>query len=56
MVKVPELAIIKGTRAHLETGDKISIKDLIIGCLLPSGNDAAITLAVYVGKLLTRNN
>jgi D-alanyl-D-alanine carboxypeptidase len=33
----------------LEPGMQVSIKDLLYGLLLPSGNDAAETLASYVG-------
>ncbi len=33
--------------AHLNEGDVISVKDLLYGLMLPSGNDAAIMLADY---------
>ena len=32
--------------ANLQAGDKVSIKDLLYALLLPSGNDAALTLAL----------
>ena len=51
-VKVPKIAIIGGTTAQLRKHDKISLKDLMYGLMLPSGNDAAITLAVFFGRLL----
>lgn len=35
-----------GTNIYIEPGEKITIKDLLYGLLLRSGNDAAITLAV----------
>ena len=38
-----------GSRLGLKTGDKISVKDLLYGLLLRSGNDAAVALAEYVG-------
>ena len=45
-------ALINGTKAELEKGDKISIYDLLYGLMLPSGNDAAIALADYFSKLI----
>ena len=33
------------SKANLMFGDKVSVKDLLYGLMLPSGNDAAITLA-----------
>ncbi|CAD8067389.1 unnamed protein product [Paramecium primaurelia] len=42
---VPEAAeIIGGTSAQLQNGDQLNIRDLLYGLMLPSGNDAAITL------------
>ncbi|CAD8073643.1 unnamed protein product [Paramecium sonneborni] len=42
---VPEKAErIGGTSAQLSSDDKLSIRDLLYGLMLPSGNDAAITL------------
>lgn len=38
-----------GSRLGLHTDDRISIKDLLYGLLLCSGNDAAVTLAETVG-------
>lgn len=35
--------------AKLKAGDIISVKDLFYGMLLPSGNDAANALAIYIG-------
>lgn len=35
-----------GTNIYIEPGEKITIKDLLYGLLLRSGNDAAVTLAV----------
>lgn len=39
-----------GSRLKLKRGDKISVKDLLYGLMLRSGNDAAVALAEYVGK------
>ncbi len=37
-----------GSTAGLITGEKIKVRDLIYGAMLPSGNDAAVALAVSV--------
>ena len=37
-----------GTNIYIEVGEKITIKDLLYGLLLRSGNDAAVALAVAV--------
>ena len=41
-----------GTSAKLKTGDVLSVWDLLHGLMLPSGNDAAITLAEHFGQYL----
>lgn len=38
-----------GSRLGLTTGDKITIRDLLYGLMLRSGNDAAVALAEYAG-------
>ncbi len=38
-----------GSRLGLKTGDKITIRDLLYGLMLRSGNDAAVALAIEVG-------
>ena len=38
-----------GSRLGLKKDDKITIKDLLYGLMLRSGNDAAVALAEYVG-------
>ena len=38
-----------GSRMNLATGDQISLRDLLYGMLLPSGNDAAVAIAESVG-------
>ena len=45
-------AYINGTKAELETGDKITVHDLLYGLMLPSGNDAALALSDFFGRLL----
>lgn len=34
-----------GTTAELQSGDLITIYDLFLGLMLPSGNDASVALA-----------
>ncbi|CAK86287.1 unnamed protein product (macronuclear) [Paramecium tetraurelia] len=42
---VPEAAEnVGGTSAQLQTGDQLNLRDLLYGLMLPSGNDAAVTL------------
>ena len=36
------------TRAGLNSGDVFTLRDLLYGCILPSGGDAAVALAHYV--------
>ena len=43
-----EILKMYGTNIYLELGEKITVKDLLYGLMLRSGNDAAITLATYV--------
>ena len=46
-----------GSRLGLKTGDKITIKDLLYGLMLRSGNDAAVALAeVCAGSIVDFNN
>lgn len=45
---------IRGTCANLESGDTLSVENLLYGLMLPSGNDAAFALAQHFGKLLFR--
>ena len=41
-----------GTSALLRTGQKVKIYDLLHALMLPSGNDAAMTLAESLGEYL----
>ena len=36
-----------GSRLGLKTGDKVSVKDLLYGLMMRSGNDSAVALAEY---------
>ena len=42
-------ANIGGSRLGLETGDKVSMNDLLYGLMLCSGNDAAVQIAETIG-------
>ena len=43
-----EILSMYGTNIYVEVGEKISVKDLLYGLLLRSGNDAAMTLATNI--------
>ncbi|OMJ93331.1 hypothetical protein SteCoe_3683 [Stentor coeruleus] len=44
-----EATLLGGTTAYLRTNDTLKIIDLLYAMMLPSGNDAAFTLADYCG-------
>lgn len=46
----PIASDIRGTSACLETGDILTVEQLLYGMMLPSGNDAAFALAQFFGK------
>lgn len=49
-VTVPDEAVgTEGSSVYLEKGEKMSVKSLLYGLLLESGNDAAVALACAVG-------
>ena len=41
---------IEGSSVYLREGEKLTIKELLYGLMLRSGNDCAVALALYVGK------
>jgi len=43
----PQAAAEPGTRMELAQGERLTIRELMYGLLLPSGNDAAIAIAQY---------
>lgn len=43
----------EGTRAWLNLGDCLTLEQLLVAMLLPSGNDAAYTLAVHCGTKIS---
>lgn len=44
------------SKAWLSYDDKLTMKQLLVAMLLPSGNDAAYAVAVHVGKNITSND
>lgn len=42
-----------GSTADLKAGEKVSVRELLYGLLLPSGNDASVAFAEHFGKRLT---
>lgn len=44
-----------GSRAWLNTGDRLSVRQLLDALLLPSGNDAAYALAVFTGRKICKD-
>ncbi len=45
-----EAARTRGSSAHVRAGDRYSLRQLLYGVLLPSGNDAAAVLAEHFGR------
>lgn len=53
LVKITETAAkMTGTTACLRAGSWMTLRDLLFGTMLPSGNDAAYTLAEVIGYFL----
>lgn len=44
----PAAAEMAGSRMGLVAGEEITVRDLLLGLLLPSGNDAAVALAEHI--------
>lgn len=40
---------IEGTSMYLRKGEKLTVKELLLGLMLPSGNDSAMALAYHIG-------
>ena len=48
IISVPKEAVgIEGSSIYLARGEKISVRDLLYGLMLRSGNDAAMALAIH---------
>jgi len=43
-----EITVSGSSMANLKPGDRIKIKDLLYGLMVPSGNDAAVAIAVHI--------
>lgn len=52
LVTVNESELASGTSMSLQAGDIVSVRDLLYGLMLPSGNDAGRVLARLVGQKL----
>jgi serine-type D-Ala-D-Ala carboxypeptidase (penicillin-binding protein 5/6) len=56
IVTVPkEATLLGGTTAYLKTDDCLKVIDLLYAMMLPSGNDAAYTLADFCGSKMLRD-
>lgn len=48
IVEIPREAVgVEGSSMYLHEGEKLSVKDLLYGLMLLSGNDAAVALAIH---------
>lgn len=45
-----EILPMYGSNIYIEVGEKMSLRNLLYGLILRSGNDAAVAIATYVGK------
>jgi len=52
----PNFCFVQGTSANLYPGDRLMLLDLFHGLMLPSGNDAALIIANFMGGLLAKEN
>ena len=49
-VVIPKEAVgIEGSSVYLKEGEKYTVKELLLGLMLRSGNDCAVALALYLG-------
>ena len=50
---MPRIAtFLGGTTAGLRKNDVFTLEELLYAMMLPSGNDAALTIAIHLGHLL----
>jgi D-alanyl-D-alanine carboxypeptidase len=47
VVITPEYADVEGSSAYIEAGEETTVRELLYGLLMASGNDAATALACY---------
>jgi hypothetical protein len=45
-----------GTSADLDKGFRYTVRQLLYGLMLPSGNDASMALAVWGGRLIHKRD
>ena len=45
----PEAAGVEGSSMYLKAGERLTVRELLYGMMLVSGNDAAVALAVHAG-------
>lgn len=45
---VPPEAVVGGSTAYLQPGESLTVRDLLTGLMVASGNDAAVTLAIGI--------
>ena len=51
VVTIPQSAVgIEGSSIYLKKGEKLTVRQLLYGLMLRSGNDCAVALALHVGK------
>ena len=49
-VRIPKRAVgVEGSSIYLKEGEKLTVKDLLYGLMLRSGNDSAVALALHLG-------
>ncbi len=49
-ITIPDEAVgVEGSSIYLQHGEKLSVRDLLYGLMLQSGNDCAVALAITVG-------
>ena len=41
---------VEGSKTYIEAGKRVSVKDLLSGIIIQSGNDASIAMAEYIGS------
>lgn len=51
MVSIPDAAVgIEGSSIYLRKGEKMTLRDLVYGLMLRSGNDSAVAIAITLGE------
>ena len=50
VIKIPkEATLVEGSSIYLREGEELTIRELLYGLMLQSGNDAATALAIKIG-------